>query len=348
MEVKSILKKYRLKLTAEAVVKAAAFGAIFGFVALLCFEFTAWMYGYKEYWLGLIAFFGITIITGAAAFFLKFRPSAKKVAQRLDELGLEERVITMTEFENEQSEIYRMQREETVKTLKNNGITEKILKIVLSLPCLICLIVSATFGIGMTTVSALAAAGIIEDGSSVIGGLVNSGEKKKYEVSYEVYSGNGDILGEIFQVVEEGSSATPVIAIPEDGYAFVNWSDGSENPFRLDKNIRANFTCYAVFMPIADKNGDGDVPGEGDEPDDLPVDYKKGGNPGEEDESGKPSPGAGGVYENNNQVFDGETYYGGQVYKNAYSDAIERMAEEQGWTDEEKELINEYFKTIAK
>lgn len=347
MDINNMLKKYRSKLTIEAVLRSAIFGSVFGFAGLLIFEFIDWMTDYKAVWVGAIVFVVIAAVAGALSFFLKYRTSVKKVAKRIDELGLEERVLTMAQFRNEESEIYKIQREETVRTLKANGITEKLIKIAISVPCIICLIVTAAFGIGMTTVSALSANGIIGDGSEVIGGKDDDKVKKQFEVYYEVLSGEGYIDGEIFQVVEEGSSASPVIAIPEDGFAFVKWSDGFDNPYRLDSYIISNVTYYAVFMPISELDGNGDTPSDGDVPEVLPTDYKEGGE-GEESDSGKPSPGAGGVYEDHNQVFDGETYYGGQVYKNAYEEAIERMAKEQGWTEEEKELIYEYFKTIAK
>ena len=347
MDINNILKKYRSKLTIEAVLRSAIFGSIFGFAGLLVFEFIAWMKNYKAVWVGAIVFVVIAAAAGVLSYFLRYRASVKKTAKRIDELGLEERVLTMVQFCNEESEIYKIQREETVRTLKSNGITEKFIKIAISIPCIICFIVTALCGIGMTTVSALSANGIISTGSEVIGGKDDEQAKKQFEISYEVLSGEGYIDGEIFQVVEEGSDASPVIAIPEDGFAFVKWSDGFDNPYRLDSYIISNATFYAVFMPISELDGNGDIPSEGDVPELLPTDYQESGE-GEESDSGKPAQGAGGVYEDHNQVFDGETYYGGQVYKNAYEEALERMAEEQGWTEEEKELIYEYFKTIAK
>ena len=348
MNVKNVLKKYRTKLTAEAIIRAAAFGAIFGFIALLGYEFAVWMAGIDVVWPGICIFAVVAGGVGALAYFLKYRPTAKAVARRIDALGLEERVITMTQFENEQDEIYVLQRNETLKTLAENGITEKLIKIVISVPCIIALCFTALFGIGMTTVSALSANGVIESGKEVISGIEENKPKEFYDIAYEVYSGEGYIEGEIFQRVEEGSNTTAVLAVPEDGYAFVYWSDKNEDPYRIDYGVTASVTYYAVFLPISETGGDGDLAVEGDEPSDLPVDYQEGANGGEENEDGEPAQGAGGVYESHNQVLDGETYYGGQVYRNAYQDAIDRMAEEQGWTDEEKEMINEYFKTIAK
>ena len=349
MNVRNVLEKYRKRLNVEAIVKSFALGAIFGFVSLLAYEFIDWLFEVKAVWFGVIVFIIVAAGVGFLFYFFRFRPSMRAVAKRVDELGLEERVLTMAEYENEQSGIYVMQREETVRTLRENGITEKLLKIILSVPCVLALCFSSVFGIGMTTVSALASAGVIDGGSKVIDDIVDSKPKLQYEIAYEVSVGEGYIEGEIFQIVEEGSSTSPVIAVPEDGYAFAYWSDKKDDPYRIDEEVTANATFYAIFLPIGDgSESDGDIPTEGDEPSDLPTDYQEGEQGGEESEDGDPAQGAGGKYESNNQVFDGETYYGGQVYRNAYEEALARMSESQEWSEEDKKLINEYFKTIAK
>jgi len=42
---------------------------------------------------------------------------------------------------------------------------------------------------------------------------------------------NGSILGEASQRVDHGFDATAVEAVPDEGYRFIGWSDGStENP----------------------------------------------------------------------------------------------------------------------
>ncbi|MDD6995902.1 MAG: hypothetical protein SPH68_07500 [Candidatus Borkfalkiaceae bacterium] len=347
MDLKNILKKYRSKLVKEAVIKASFAGAVFGFSALLLYEFIAWMFAAKAVWPGAIVFVVVAGGAGALFYFKKFRPTAKQTAARIDKLGLEERVLTMTELEKENSEIAAMQRADTIKALTSNGISEKLIKIAVSVPMIVALVFSAVCGIGMTTVSALAANGTIASGSETLGEVIDNQPAKQFEVSYEVYMGEGMIEGDIFQVVEEGFDASPVLAVPEDGFAFVYWSDGSDDPYRADGNIRASVTYYAVFLPIDEAGGNGDMPGEGDKPGDLPGEV---GGEGESDINGEgdPNRGASGTYEEHNQVYDGQTYYGGQVYQNAYDDALERMNENDDLSDEEKELINEYFKTIAK
>ena len=65
-------------------------------------------------------------------------------------------------------------------------------------------------------------------------------------LEYEAGS-NGSLSGETWQAVDYGTSGSPVIAIPDDGYHFAGWSDGStENP-RTDANVTDNLYVTANF-----------------------------------------------------------------------------------------------------
>jgi uncharacterized repeat protein (TIGR02543 family) len=58
---------------------------------------------------------------------------------------------------------------------------------------------------------------------------------------------NGSIEGDVEQIVEYGKSGTEVQAIPNTGYRFVQWSDGStENP-RTDTNVTEYISVTAEF-----------------------------------------------------------------------------------------------------
>lgn len=68
-----------------------------------------------------------------------------------------------------------------------------------------------------------------------------------YTLTY-ISGDNGSISGDLVQEVEHGSDGTPVTAIPSDGYAFEEWSDGStENP-RTDINVTQDITVTAYFI----------------------------------------------------------------------------------------------------
>jgi len=58
---------------------------------------------------------------------------------------------------------------------------------------------------------------------------------------------NGSITGETMQIVYPYADGTAVEAVPDPGYSFVQWSDGStENP-RVDTNVTKNIAVTAEF-----------------------------------------------------------------------------------------------------
>jgi autotransporter-associated beta strand protein len=58
---------------------------------------------------------------------------------------------------------------------------------------------------------------------------------------------NGLISGVTPQVVSYNGSGTAVTAVPNTGYHFVNWSDGSTANPRTDTNVKSNITVTATF-----------------------------------------------------------------------------------------------------
>ncbi len=74
-------------------------------------------------------------------------------------------------------------------------------------------------------------------------------KKTYYTVRYET-DGNGTVEGKAEQSVEHGKNASSVTAIPNEGYEFVKWSDGTETPTRTDKNVTEDLTVKAEFEKI--------------------------------------------------------------------------------------------------
>ena len=58
---------------------------------------------------------------------------------------------------------------------------------------------------------------------------------------------NGTLSGTASQTVNDGSSGTQVTAVPNAGYHFVNWSDGSTQNPRTDTNVISNKSVTANF-----------------------------------------------------------------------------------------------------
>lgn len=68
-------------------------------------------------------------------------------------------------------------------------------------------------------------------------------------VSYFVMGG-GKIIGPNEQLVLRGEDAEQVEAVPDEGYYFVQWTDGNENPVRQDRNILRYTRIGAIFKEI--------------------------------------------------------------------------------------------------
>ncbi len=69
---------------------------------------------------------------------------------------------------------------------------------------------------------------------------------KEYTLIYKASAG-GYIEGETHQTIKRNENAEKVIAVPEEGYEFVRWSDGLKTAERQDGNIKANDTITAIF-----------------------------------------------------------------------------------------------------
>ncbi len=69
-----------------------------------------------------------------------------------------------------------------------------------------------------------------------------------YTLTYTART-NGTISGTSPQTINYGGSGTAVTAVPDTGYAFVNWSDSSTDNPRTDTNVIASINVTARFTP---------------------------------------------------------------------------------------------------
>ena len=74
-------------------------------------------------------------------------------------------------------------------------------------------------------------------------------ETLSYNIFYIAEEG-GYIDGQTEQIIASGDNAEPVMAVPNEGYEFVKWTDGQTTPERKDKNIIADKTVTAEFEKI--------------------------------------------------------------------------------------------------
>ncbi|NLB51894.1 MAG: cadherin-like domain-containing protein, partial [Syntrophomonadaceae bacterium] len=84
----------------------------------------------------------------------------------------------------------------------------------------------------------------------------------QYTLKYAAGSG-GSITGNTAQTVSYGGSGTEVSAVADQGYHFVQWSDGKTNAARTDTNVTGNINVTAIFAinqyTVTFKNWNGTV-----------------------------------------------------------------------------------------
>jgi hypothetical protein len=345
MNRKNYFEKYYSRLRSECLLKSFLCGLIVGAALAFIAAFVTWFFPhFNGLWLSI----GILVLCSAAAtplfYYTIFKPTVMANARRLDRLGLDERLITMVEYENDESYIAKCQREDAARQL--NKIDVKAIKFDIPKKIILTVSIVAFLGLGMTTVTGLSELGILPSGDEVIDIILPPPDPIWYEVNYEVMEG-GEIVGDPFQIVEKGQATEQVIAVPEDGWIFDGWEDGMGNPVRFDVDVQQNMTIVAIFLPLSDGM---EMPGEGPgKPGNMPGKQPGQDGPAEgEEPNPDPSNSGGGKYEEQNQIIDGKTYYKDPgVYDMYYDAAMEQLAQSPDLTPEQKAIIESYFEIIA-
>lgn len=355
MESKQLFRKYYSRLMWEGILKSFVCGLIVAFAANFVAALVTWfipMNGLSEVahtWASIGISLGAALLGLAVSmpifYFKVFRPTTKRIAERIDRLGLEERLITMYELEQDESYIALRQREDAKQHLAS--FSEKNLRFHVSRATIIAAAVLAVFGLSMTTVTGLSAMGVLAGGDDLLPGEIPLDEIA-CEVTYMV-EGGGTIQGEADQVVMYGEDASTVVAVADDGYVFSGWDDGLQDPSRTDTVITENLVFIAKFEEVGEGEGQGQGQGEGegdegeegdqgDQPGDQPGNSE--GNPQGEGNS------AGGKYEESNQIVDGNTYYRDLLDADTLNQLLEDLAGDDSLTAEERAVIESYFNSI--
>ncbi len=180
-----VFKKYYKRIGRESILKALLCGLTIGFSLMFVCIAASWLAGFKAgIYIGLGLFIAATAIATPLFYKFKFRPTTKKIAQRIDTLGLEERILTMAELENDESFIAMKQREDAMNAMKS--VSSEMLKIAVSVPLIAAVAISATLGTGMTVAAAVAPDG----GKHFVDSLK---EKQTYDITYTV-EGKGWVI----------------------------------------------------------------------------------------------------------------------------------------------------------
>ena len=71
-------------------------------------------------------------------------------------------------------------------------------------------------------------------------------DQAEYQLTYTA-SENGTLTGATSQIILHGEDGAPVVAVPNPGYYFIQWSDGVKDNPRIDTQVLTDITVSAVF-----------------------------------------------------------------------------------------------------
>lgn len=353
----NIFKKYRARIAREGILKAVLLGASIGLAALSVIVFICWFAEFKAgLWIGLGVFAALTAGLSPLFYYKLYRPTTKAIAKRVDELGLEERVLTMVELEGDPSYVAMRQREDTMKAL--GSVNHMLVKVAVSAALIVTFGVGLVLGTSMATVGSLYAADVIPGGATLV-----AGEKlpKSYTLSYSVSGSGGSIVmyGDDWEnetavsekiTVTEGEDAPAVLAVEDSEHIFVGWSDGVTEAYRRDLNVKSNLEVSAVFLKYVE-NYDGPAEPDFQVPD---VDHDNDDNDNDDppDENAPPFPNPppkrpdeSNSGNDNENIEDGNTPYD-QNYENDRNQALDELGSDDSMGDDLKGGIDDYFNSL--
>lgn len=373
----NFLKSYRARLVREGLVSSLAFGVMIGAGAELLTAFLCYLFALRGIWLPLTVGGGVLVLSAVLLYFLRFRPTERDVVRRVDSMGLEERTVTMYDFAAEDTYIAKRQREDAVARIEavdRASVRSAFPVFAVKTWAVILTVVLCLSGAGMTTVAALADAGVIPSPD-----ILPNRDKELFYLATYLTEGEGEIEGEPEQTVAAGEDASAVVAVAEDGWMFVKWSDGIKTPARQDLALTEDLSVTAIFEELGEggTGGDGDDAfdaEEGDADKEAPSDQEtdsstvgggddgqggegsgqgdkgdgtgtgEGGQEGDGKGDGK-GDGAGGGWSDGNQIIDGKTDYR-DVRDLYYDQAMEILRNGGELPDYLRDFIEQYYGSI--
>lgn len=350
-DISILLRQYKSRLIKERWINSAIRGASVGFFTTIICALICWIFGVKYWWVHILTFTAATVLTTVLFYFCKFRPSDCQLASRIDELGLEERILTMIHLENDQSYIAKRQREDAASALSK--LNSSLLKITVSTSMVIICCVALVLGVGAATASTLTNTSLVdiiqrkqeeEEEEEVLQNTIHL----VYGVKDDV---GGHVDGKLEQSLLRGNNGAMIQAVAADGYIFIGWTDGYEYATRIDSNVQKDITVDAIFALIEDNE-------ENDETLEEKIENNYGNSntvnqpnnqedPINGDGDGRGDGAGAGADSSSNQVIDGSTYYGDE-YGSSLSDVQNSMSSNNNLSGNEKDVIGDYFHNIQK
>lgn len=163
MNRKEILHKYYKKLVKEALFKSTLCGVIIGaFVGAIVMAISwiskvnEWTASFNGTWIAVGVTLSVSLAATIGFYFIVFRPTMKKAAERVDLLGYEERAITMLQMADSNEPMALIQREDV--NVRLNAPTSRKLKI--KIPKLIAITACVLLAVTLTTLIVPNATGV--------------------------------------------------------------------------------------------------------------------------------------------------------------------------------------------
>ncbi|MDE6294262.1 MAG: hypothetical protein K2L88_06560 [Clostridiales bacterium] len=383
MTYQQVYKSHHARIVREGVLKAAIFSSIIGLAVAAVIAFATIFTEFNGLWTAIGVGLGVAAVMIPILYFTVFRPTEKSVAESLDRLGFDERVITMLELEGDNSVMAELQRNDAITTLtavaENHGgkIPIKALPFMQKL---------AAVGLGTKMLVTTGAVAAVAATTLTLTAMPTQRVKEifmgtnSYTISYNA-GGHGYIttesggyeydaelarVGKYSVKVDEGKMSERITITANDGiddeYVFVGWSDDYSDEYnaasRTDKALMGIIATAQYEMLNSVK--DDDINGENPMmfyPCDAP--YPPGG--GSNDEGNTP-PNSENNFENlfppkmdenttsggspiSSEVIDGKTDYQ-EYFQQHYEEAMQRLSEGKDIPETLRKLIAAYFTSL--
>ena len=129
MNINKEIKRFKIKIYINSIVNSLIYGLINGFIGSILITIILYIFKIKNILITLSCFGIVFLLFSLIAYLKYFKVTEYSIAKTLDKLGLDERVITMVEYQEEKSELIRLQREDTLNKLKNVPVHELKIKV---------------------------------------------------------------------------------------------------------------------------------------------------------------------------------------------------------------------------
>lgn len=214
MNYRNLFRPFKRKLLAESVLKAFFFAMTTGALSVFLVSFGYHIAIKQAPTKLLVLVFAIVFLMSfGGLFFTRLFPTKKRVAQRIDEIGLQERALTMLEYRKTDTEMAKLQRLDAEKCISQISPKSMKLKIqrrewilALASVCLAIAMLAIPYDILSFTVSE--SERIAEEQERIVKELIEQlrEEVKEAELPKDVEEQLNEIIDELEKTLEESES----------------------------------------------------------------------------------------------------------------------------------------------